>query len=100
VLDRVSDPTLLDSVRTNGQWLGASLRDLATRTGRIREVRGVGYIWGIDVHEPSGDVIGRAREEGLLLVGAGDYTLRILPPLVASRSDLETGLHRLERALG
>jgi acetylornithine/N-succinyldiaminopimelate aminotransferase len=100
VLDRVSDPRLLESVRTNGQWLGASLRDLATRTGRIRDVRGVGFIWGIDVHEPSGDVISSARDEGLLLVGAGDYTLRILPPLIASRADLEEGLHRLERALG
>src|SRR5688572_14372139 len=100
VLDRVSDPGLLESVRTTGQWLGAALRDLAGRSGRIRDVRGVGFIWGIDVHEPAADVIGRARDEGLLLVGAGDYTLRILPPLVATRSDLEEGLQRLERALG
>lgn len=100
VVDRVADPQLLESVRNQGQWLGASLRDMAVRTGRIRDVRGVGFIWGIDVHEPAGDVIGRARDEGLLLVGAGDYTLRILPPLVASRADLEEGLRRLERALG
>jgi acetylornithine/N-succinyldiaminopimelate aminotransferase len=84
VVERVADPQLLESVRT----------------GRIRDVRGVGFIWGIDVHEPAGEVIGRARDEGLLLVGAGDYTLRILPPLVATRADLEEGLHRLERALG
>ena len=100
VLERVADESLLESVRTNGQWLGATLRDMAVRTGRLRDVRGVGYIWGIDVHEPAGDVIARAREEGLLMVGAGDYTLRILPPLVASRTDLEDGVQRLERALG
>ena len=100
VLDRVADPALLDSVRTNGQWLGESLKEMAGRTGRIRDVRGAGYIWGIDVHEPASEVIPRAREEGLLLVGAGDHTLRILPPLVATRADLEDGLRRLERALG
>jgi acetylornithine/N-succinyldiaminopimelate aminotransferase len=100
VLERVSSATLLESVRTNGQWLGAALREMANSTARIRDVRGVGFIWGIDVHEPSGDVIARARDEGLLLVGAGDYTLRILPPLVATRGDLEEGLHRLQRALG
>lgn len=100
VLDRVSDPGLLESVRRGGQWLGEALRDLAARTGKIRDVRGVGFIWGIDVHEPAAEVIRRAREEGLLLVGAGDYTLRILPPLVAIQADLEEGLHRLERALG
>ena len=100
VLDRVSDPALLDSVRTNGEWLGESLKEMAGRTGRIRDVRGAGYIWGIDAHEPASEVIPRAREQGLLLVGAGDHTLRILPPLVATRADLEDGLHRLERALG
>jgi predicted acetylornithine/succinylornithine family transaminase len=100
VLGRVSDPQLLESVRQNGAWLGESLRELAIRSGRIRDVRGVGYIWGIDVHEPAAEVIPRARDEGLLLVGAGDYTLRILPPLVASRDDLGEGLRRLEHALG
>jgi predicted acetylornithine/succinylornithine family transaminase len=100
VLERVSDAALLESVRTNGQWLGASLREMANQTARIRDVRGVGFIWGIDVHEPAGDVIARARDEGLFLVGAGDYTLRLLPPLIATRGDLEEGLHRLQRALG
>jgi acetylornithine/N-succinyldiaminopimelate aminotransferase len=100
VLERVADPQLLESVRALGQWLGTALRDLAAATARIRDVRGVGLIWGIDVHEPSADVIGRARDEGLLLVGAGDYTLRLLPPLIATRADLEEGLRRLQRALG
>ena len=100
VLDRVSDPKLLEAVRTQGELLGAALHEIASRTGRIREVRGTGFIWGIDVHEPASEVVPRARGEGLLLVGAGDYTLRILPPLVATQEDLGEGLRRLERALG
>jgi predicted acetylornithine/succinylornithine family transaminase len=100
VLDRVSQPEFLEAVRTKGAWLGAQLHDLAVRTGRIRDIRGAGFIWGIDVHEPAPEAIARARDEGLLLVGAGDYTLRILPPLVATQADLEEGLKRLERALG
>ena len=100
VLDRVADPAFLEAVRSNGQWLGEALRELASSTGRIRAVRGVGYIWGIDVHEPAAEVVARARDAGLLLVGAGDYTIRILPPLVATRDDLEAGLRRLAAALG
>jgi acetylornithine/N-succinyldiaminopimelate aminotransferase len=100
VLDRVAEPRFLENVRTLGEWLGESLRALATSTGRIREVRGVGFIWGIDVHEPAAEVVARARDAGLLLVGAGDYTIRILPPLVATRADLEAGLERLAHALG
>ncbi len=100
VLERVADPALLAAVRREGARFGEALEGIRARTGRIREVRGTGFLWGIDVHEPAADVIARARDEGLLLVGAGDYTLRLLPPLVATREDLDDGLQRLERALG
>src|SRR5262249_45051111 len=65
VLDRLSDPKLLSHVREEGAWFGAQLNALMERTGRIRAVRGIGYIWGIDVFEPASNVIGRARDEGL-----------------------------------
>jgi acetylornithine/N-succinyldiaminopimelate aminotransferase len=100
VLERLSDLTLLKNVRENGFWLRLRLQQLAERTGRIRAIRGVGYIWGLDVYEPAADIIARARDAGILLVSAGEHTIRLLPPLVASRDDLETGLHRLELALG
>jgi acetylornithine/N-succinyldiaminopimelate aminotransferase len=100
VLERVADPRLLAAVRENGAWLGDALEELAVRHGGVRAVRGTGYIWGVDVHAPSAEVIARARDEGLLLVGAGDYTVRILPPLIAIRDELTEGLRRLERALG
>lgn len=100
VLERVSNPALLDAVKQEGARLGEALDAMRARTGRIREVRGAGLIWGIDVHEPAADVVARARDEGLLLVGAGDYTIRLLPPLVATRADIDEGLRRLERALG
>jgi acetylornithine/N-succinyldiaminopimelate aminotransferase len=100
VVDRLSDPTLLAHVRETGQWLGEALRNLAQRSGKVRAVRGVGFMWGLDVHEPAGQVVARARDLGLLLVTAGDHTLRLLPPLVATRDELERGLTLLERALG
>lgn len=99
VLERVADPALLGQVRANGAWLGDALRELAARTGSLRDVRGVGYLWGIDVTEPAAEVIARARDEGLLVVSAGEYTVRLLPPLVATRDDLAEGLQRLEAAL-
>jgi len=100
VLDRLSDPALLASVRENGAWLGEQLRLLGDRTGRVRAVRGIGYIWGVDVNEPAAEIIARARDAGLLLVSAGEHTIRLLPPLVATRDDLSEGLLRLETALG
>jgi predicted acetylornithine/succinylornithine family transaminase len=100
VLDRLSDPRLLASVRENGMWLGHKLARLVDGTRGVRAARGVGYIWGVDVHDPAADIVSRARDHGLLLVSAGEYTVRVLPPLIASREDLKDGLRLLEKALG
>jgi acetylornithine/N-succinyldiaminopimelate aminotransferase len=99
VLDRVSDPSLLAAVRENGAWFGSQLRDLAARTGRIRGVRGAGYMWGIDVMGTAAHVVTEAQAAGLLLCSAGEYTVRLLPPLVATRDELAQGLALLEQVL-
>jgi acetylornithine/N-succinyldiaminopimelate aminotransferase len=99
VLERLSDPSLLNAVRENGAWFGAQLRELARRTGRIRGVRGVGYIWGIDVMGTAAHVVSEAQAAGLLVCGAGEYTVRILPPLIATRDELAQGIALLEQVL-
>ena len=99
VFSRVSDPPLLTAVRENGAWFGAQLRELARRTGRIRGVRGVGYMWGIDVMGTAAHVVSEAQAAGLLVCGAGEYTVRLLPPLVATRDELAQGIALLEQVL-
>jgi len=99
VFDRLSDPALLAHVREMGAWFSDQLHGMSQRTGRIRAIRGAGLMWGFDVVEPAADIIGRARDAGLLLVSAGEHTIRILPPLVATRDDLARGLTILEGAL-
>ena len=99
VLSRVADPELLESVRVNGDFIGVRLAEIARRTGRARGVRGAGYLWGMDIVEPAAEVIKRALAAGLLLCSAGEYTVRVLPPLIAGRADLERGLAILEEVL-
>lgn len=100
VVQRLSNPALLAAVRENGAWLGATLGALAEKSDRIRAVRGTGLIWGIDVVEPAAEVVRRGWGEGLLTLTAGDHTVRILPPLVISRADLERGVEKLTSAIG
>jgi predicted acetylornithine/succinylornithine family transaminase len=99
VVERLGDPELLASVREQGQWFGTELAGLAARHAAVREVRGAGLIWGVDVCEPASAIIGRARARGLLVLSAGEHTLRILPPLTITRDDLARGLERLDSAL-
>jgi predicted acetylornithine/succinylornithine family transaminase len=100
VLERLSDPAMLAHVRENGTWLGSALRNIAKGSRKARAVRGVGYMWGIDVVDPAKDVIARALELGLLVCSAGEYTIRLLPPLVTTRAELERGIALLTQAIG
>jgi predicted acetylornithine/succinylornithine family transaminase len=99
VLERVADPSLLAHVQSEGEWIGSTLRAISDRTGRVRAIRGVGFMWGLDVSEPAGDVVARARDAGLLVLTAGDHTVRLLPPLITSRDELERGFAILEQVL-
>jgi predicted acetylornithine/succinylornithine family transaminase len=99
VVQRLSDPAMLAHVRETGEWFGAQLQDMAARTGRIRAIRGKGLMWGMDTHESAAAIVSRAFEQGLLLVTAGEHTLRFLPPLVITRDELSAGLAILERVI-
>ncbi|HEX2692624.1 MAG TPA: acetylornithine transaminase [Gemmatimonadaceae bacterium] len=99
VVERLADETLLERVRKNGTWLGEQLQTIARRSGRVRAIRGVGYMWGLDVVEPAGDVVQRGWQHGLLTLTAGEHTLRILPPLIADRDDLVRGLSIIEKII-
>ena len=100
VVRRLANPDLLSAVKENGEWLGERLSMIARKSSRVRAVRGMGYMWGIDVVEPAGDVVQRGWDAGLLVITAGDHTIRLLPPLVMERTDLERGLTILEKILG
>jgi acetylornithine/N-succinyldiaminopimelate aminotransferase len=100
VFDRLADESLLAAVRTNGAWLGEQLSVIASRSGKVRAVRGMGYMWGVDVVEPANDIVKRGWDEGLLTLTAGEHTLRLLPPLIMSREDLERGVSIIESIIG
>jgi predicted acetylornithine/succinylornithine family transaminase len=100
VVDRLSEPSLLKSVRENGAWLGEQLGQIARRSGKVRAIRGSGLIWGLDVVESANEIVKRGWDEGMLLLTAGEHTVRILPPLIIERADLAKGVAMLERIIG
>lgn len=100
VLDRVTSPDLLANVNSRGAEMAAALNAMATESAKVRAVRGTGLIWGIDVTEPAKDVVRRAFDSGLLVLSAGDHTIRLLPPLVVTASAVERAMGLLRAAIG
>lgn len=100
VLDIVSEPAFLQSVKDKTlrfkQGL-AALKD--THTALIEEVRGTGLMLGLKLTCDPAHVAKAAFDNKLLLVGAADNTIRILPPLTIEDGDISEALSRLDQAL-
>lgn len=99
VVKRLTSPEMLQHVTETGEWMGEQLNKMAVRSGRIRAVRGAGFMWGIDVMGTAAHVVSESLNAGLLVCSAGEYTIRLLPPLVMTRDDLGRGLDILEGIL-
>ncbi len=99
VLDVVLAPGFLDNVARLGLLAKQKLAGLADAHPRIIEdVRGEGLMIGLKLRVPPGDFAALARNRRLLTIPAGDNTLRLLPPLTISDSELDDAVARLEGA--
>ncbi len=101
VFDRISNPDFLDHVKDVGGYMGEQLSEFAARHPIVKEVRGRGLMWGIELSEKvqTGDLIQAALGEGLLLVGAGRNTLRIVPPLIIEQAQVDELVAKLDTLL-
>ena len=102
VLDVVSEPGFLEDVRSKALHLKQGLAGLKDQhAGVVEEVRGVGLLVGLKLHSrvTPAQVAKAAADERLLVVGAGDNTVRVLPPLNASDKEITQAIQALSRAL-
>jgi acetylornithine aminotransferase/acetylornithine/N-succinyldiaminopimelate aminotransferase len=89
VLDVIEREGLLAHVtRESGPWL-AELRRMALEfPGHVSEVRGLGFLVGVQMARDSAPYANALRERGLLTALAGVNVIRLLPPLNASAAEL------------
>ena len=99
VLREIEGRNLCAHSRTMGERLDALVRGIAPRWG-LRGIRGAGLLRAFDLPEPRGaELVDLAREEGLLLNSPRPSSIRLMPPLVMTNSDLGAFGDRLGRAL-
>ena len=98
VLGELLRPGFLTQVQERGAQLAAGLERLFA--GRCRAVRGRGLLWGVALPEAPGPLVAAALAHGLVCGVAGDNVLRLAPPLVISRVEVDELLERLGAALG
>ncbi len=82
-----------------GKYCVDRLEALKARHPRIREVRGVGLLIGMEIDGSARDVVQRCMARGLLVLTAGDHVVRLVPPLIITEADVDRALAILGQAL-
>lgn len=103
VFKRISDPAFLATTRERGRELITAMNKLWKKyPDVIREVRGTldgGLFVGVDCIKPFKPIQLAAARRGLLIISAGENTIRLCPPLVITKEELAKGCAILDDAI-
>jgi len=97
VLSELGSPGFLDEVDRKGRHLMSLVESFGHPL--VKDVRGMGLMVGIGVQVDPHEVVDAARAHKLLVLTAGDDTVRLLPPLVITMVDIDEGVAALKLAL-
>lgn len=90
VFDKVNQPTFLQAVQENGDYLKYRLQTLELE--QIVEVRGQGLLVGVALNQPAAPIMTAARAKGVLILTAGEDVLRLAPPLIVNKGEIDTAV--------
>lgn len=83
-IQAIREDGLVSRSEEMGLYLRSRLRELMPR-----EVRGLGLMAGIDLDCDCPSLVLRALQKGVLLNSTGEHTLRLIPPLVVGRNEID-----------
>lgn len=97
-IDVMLEDDMARQAREKGDYLVGLLR--AASLAKVREIRHVGLMIGLELHEEVLPSVMALLEAGLLTFPAGAAAIRVYPPLTIERELLDTVAERLVRVLG
>ena len=91
VLDIVNKPEFLKSVQEKGEYLKKEI--LAIGSPKVKTVRGMGLMLGIVVDKDErAAMVSQLMEKGVLVLTAGTEAIRLLPPLVITKEEMDEAI--------
>ncbi len=99
-LTAITQDGLIENSEKMGKIFRDGLENLKEKHNMIREIRGKGLMIGVELKFEVKDVLMDLIKEGVLMLYSGRNILRILPPLVITKEDIEKVLETLDIVLG
>ena len=91
VLDIVNKPEFLKAVQEKGEYLKKEI--LAIGSPKVKTVRGMGLMLGIVVDKDErAAMVSQLMEKGVLVLTAGTEAIRLLPPLVITKEEMDEAI--------
>ena len=89
VLKIYDEEKIVEHVKVVGQYLWDKLENLKTKYDCIVDHRGLGLIQGLEFKNNPKEIVNKALENGLVLIAAGNNTIRFVPPLIICKADVD-----------
>ena len=100
VLDVVLEDGFLEEVQRKALLFRQNLAEMVdTFPDLLEDVRGCGLLMGMKAKVPNGEIMQAMRDQGLLVVLAGDNVIRIVPPLVITDEEIRLVREKMIAAL-
>lgn len=99
VLDVILKDDLVKNSKEVGEYLVSELDKLKDSHEIIREVRGCGLMVGIELTGPGAEYVDKLRERGFLINCTAGNVLRLVPPLIITKSDIDEFIKALDNTL-
>jgi acetylornithine/N-succinyldiaminopimelate aminotransferase len=95
----IEEEKLLDNVNKVGAYLKHELQVVAEKSAVAKEVRGRGFIQGINLEIPARPIVDAALAEGVLFNSTQDTVVRFLPPYLLEEKHVDKGVRVLKKLL-
>ncbi|HLN64764.1 MAG TPA: acetylornithine transaminase [Symbiobacteriaceae bacterium] len=99
-LKTVLSSGLVEHAAAMGAYLIGQLQSLQAKyPGLVKELRGAGLMIGLELTQPGAPVLAKCHELGLLANITAGTVLRLLPPYVITRNDVDKAVSIIDEAL-
>jgi acetylornithine aminotransferase/acetylornithine/N-succinyldiaminopimelate aminotransferase len=99
VLNIIEQEGMIARVAEMGDYLTSGIKNLAPRHSLIGEIRGMGLMIGVEIGSAAKDVVSKLLAKGFITNAAHETVLRLLPPFIISRQNIDEFVGALDEVL-
>ena len=99
VFDLFEEYKILDNVNEVSKYLEEKLDELVSKHENVVARRGKGLMQGLVLTTPVGEVVKKCISNGLFVISAGSNVLRMVPPLIIKKEDVDKMIDILDKSL-